>query len=52
VFQVYVLAPEADNVPVEPAQIVVLLTATLGKAFTVTLTTLVFVQPLDVPDTV
>ena len=45
VFQVYVLAPEATKVPDDPAQIVVLLTAMLGNALTVTLTVLVFVQP-------
>jgi hypothetical protein len=52
VFQVYVLAPVALNVAVEPAQIVVELTAVVGKELTVTLTILVLLQPEVVPVTV
>jgi hypothetical protein len=53
VFQVYVLAPLAVIVPVEPAQIVADVDATFGRLFTITLNVLVFVQPkVFVPVTV
>ena len=47
VFQAYVDAPLAVNVPVEPAQMVAELADTVGNALTVTLPTAVFVQPVD-----
>ena len=52
--QVYVVAPDPDNVTLDPLHIVdaVVFAVTLGVGFTETLATAVFVQPLAaVPDT-
>ena len=51
-FQVYVLAPFAINVAVEPAHIVEEFTITVGKGVTETFAIAVFVQPNVVPVTV
>ena len=51
-FQLYVVAPLAFNIAEFPEQIVALLTAITGVAFTVTVPTFAFVQPLDEPVTV
>ena len=52
VFQVYVLAPFAINVVVEPAHIVEEFTVIVGKGVTETFAIAVFVQPNVVPVTV
>jgi len=50
--QLYVLAPEAVSIAALPAHTVALLTVTTGVELMVTVTTLVFEQPLVVPVTV